>query len=60
MECSAGLGDVRSVYKFRSESLKRREYSGNLVFKTRMQESYYSGVKVDGNFMTIYKGFCAF
>jgi hypothetical protein len=25
----AGLGDVRTAYKFRSESLKQREYLGN-------------------------------
>ena len=49
----ADLGDVRSAYKFRSQSLKRRDYFGNLVFKTRMQGSYYSGVKLDGNFMIV-------
>jgi hypothetical protein len=54
----AGLGDVRSAYKFPSESLKRMEYFGNLVFKTRMQGSYYSGVKLDGNFMTVSNRLC--
>ena len=57
---SAGLGDVTSAYKFRSESLKRRENFRNLVFKTRTQGSYYSGVKLDGNFMTISNGLCTF
>jgi hypothetical protein len=50
---SAGLVDVRSVYQFRSESLGRREYFGNLVFKTLIQGSYKSRVKLDEKLMTV-------
>jgi hypothetical protein len=49
----AGLVDVRSAYQFRSESLERREYFGNLVFKARIQGSCYSGVNLGEKFVTV-------